>query len=123
MRKDNIMDRHDRATTFHPESHTDDGVAHQVVSGSGSGLAIPSIWIFKMVDSINFATPETGLTVTVEGSIDGAAFGSLTDSPAVSEIGNGWYKVSIPSEDRAGDSLLLKATASGAAQTDAVFYQ
>ena len=37
MRKDNRMDRHDRGTTFHPESHTDDTTAH-TAGGGPSGI-------------------------------------------------------------------------------------
>lgn len=37
MRKDNVMDRHDRSTTIHPESHVDDTTAHRG-GGGPSGI-------------------------------------------------------------------------------------
>ncbi len=37
MRKSNIMDIHDRSTTFHGESHTDDTTAHRA-GGGPSGV-------------------------------------------------------------------------------------
>lgn len=37
MRKDNVMDRHDRSTTFHGEAHVDDTTAHRG-GGGPSGI-------------------------------------------------------------------------------------
>jgi hypothetical protein len=79
-------------------------------------------WVFKMVDSLDFATPETGKTPVVTISKDGAAFGALTGTPAVTEIGNGWYYVDVPASDMNIDAGILKAIVAGCAQTDFAFY-
>jgi len=72
--------------------------------------------LFKMVDETDFATPETGLTVTATISKDGGSFTSTTNS--ASEIGNGWYKVTLTSTEMNADEIILKCTATGAAQCD-----
>lgn len=69
---------------------------------------------FLMVDGTDFVTPETGLTVTAQRSIDGGAFGACTNSP--SEVGSGVYKINLSAADLNGDSVTLKFTATGAAQ-------
>lgn len=69
---------------------------------------------FMMVDGTDFVTPETGLTVTAERSLDGAAFGACTNTPT--EVGNGAYKINLSASDMNGDSVMLKFTATGAAQ-------
>ena len=79
-------------------------------------------WHFKMVDSMDFATPETSKTVTVVLSQDGAAFASLTGAPAVTEVGSGWYYIDVPAVDLNISGGVLKATATGCAQTDFAFY-
>jgi hypothetical protein len=79
-------------------------------------------WVFKMVDSLDFATPETGKSPAVTLSKDGAGFAALTGPPAVAEIGNGWYYVDAPAADINIDAGVLKATAAGCAQTDFAFY-
>ncbi len=77
-------------------------------------------WVFKMVDEDDFATPETGKSPTVQVSKDGGAFGNSTNS--ASEIASGWYKVALTSSETDADMLVLKATATGCAQTDEGFY-
>lgn len=76
MRKDNIMDRHDRSTTFHPESHTDDGQAHQVVEAGGD-----SLW--RLEDTDNFFGPDSAaanLTTGDYNTVGGVeAGGGLTN--------------------------------------------
>jgi len=68
---------------------------------------------FLMVDSTDHVTPKTGLTVTGSISKDGAAFASLTN--AVSEVGNGVYKVNLDgSGDLDIDFGCLRFTATGA---------
>ena len=114
-------DRHNRRTGFQSDAHVDDAKAHQTFSYSPV-KATETLWTFKMVDATDFATPETGLTVTAQISKDGAAFGALDGTPAVTEIGSGWYKVTVSADDMDADVILLKASASGAAQTDEVFY-
>ncbi len=69
---------------------------------------------FLMVDETDFATPETGLTVTAQISQDGGGFGAMTNSAA--EIGNGIYKVSITQAEMNADVIVLKFTATLAAQ-------
>jgi hypothetical protein len=79
-------------------------------------------WVFKMVDSLDFATPEATVVPVVTLSKDGAAFGALTGTPAVTEIGNGWYYVDVPATDMNIDAGILKAIVAGCAQTDFAFY-
>ena len=75
-------------------------------------------WVFFMGDATSPHIPETGLTVTVQISKDGAAFAALTGAPAVSEISAGFYEVTIAAADMDADVVALKATATGAAQTN-----
>jgi hypothetical protein len=68
---------------------------------------------FKMVSSANHYQGKTGLTsFTAQRSIDGGAFGALTN--AVTEIGNGMYKIDLAAADLNGDVVALRFTASGA---------
>lgn len=76
--------------------------------------------LFLMVDSADHISAKTGLSPTVTISKNGASF--ATPAGAVSEIGNGWYKVAGNASD--ADTLgplLLHATASGADPTDDQF--
>ena len=78
MRKDRIMDRHDRGTTFHPESHVDDNSGHRtadtVVNNIGFAVAtiddpdtlIQNPFILLPVHASQFAN---GITVTDCGII------------------------------------------------------
>lgn len=68
---------------------------------------------FLMVDATDFATPETGLTVTSTRSIDGAAFASCANS--ASEVSAGGYKINFDASDLNGDTILFRFTAPGAA--------
>ncbi len=65
---------------------------------------------FLMVDSSD--VPATGLTVTAERSLDGAALASMAN--AVSEISNGLYKISLAAADTNADICCYRFTASGA---------
>jgi hypothetical protein len=68
---------------------------------------------FLMVDSTDHITAETGLSsFTSQGSIDGAAFASL--SGAVSEVGFGMYKIDLTAAELNGDLITLRFSASGA---------
>lgn len=67
---------------------------------------------YLMTDAITHS-PATGLTVTVNRSIDGGAFAAGTLS-AVTEIGNGIYAVDFGSGDLNGNVITLQATAIGA---------
>lgn len=68
-------------------------------------------FMFVMVDSADHITPKTGLTVTAQRSLDGAAFGSCAN--AVSELSNGVYKISLAAADLNADVCTLRFTASG----------
>ena len=68
---------------------------------------------FLMVDSTDHVTAKTGLTVTVQRSIDGAAFGNATNTPAT-EVANGIYKINLSAADLNGDVVTLRCTATNA---------
>jgi len=89
---------------------------------TGIPYGVAYTWQFKMVDSVNFATPKTGRLVAVEISKEGSSFTTVTGTPPVTEIGYGWYAVTIPAVDMAHKYIILKATASDCAQTDAAIY-
>lgn len=72
---------------------------------------------FKMVDETTYL-PLTGLTVTTELSVDSGAFGSTTNSAV--EIGDGWYYIELTAIETDYDEIVLKATATGAAQSDGI---
>ncbi len=67
---------------------------------------------FLMIDSADHVTGKTGLTVTAERSIDGAAFGACAN--AVTEVSAGVYKINLAATDLNGDVITLKFTAAGA---------
>lgn len=58
---------------------------------------------FFMVKSSDHATGQTGLTVTATRSLDGAAFSSCANS--VTEIGGGWYKISLAATDTNANTI------------------
>jgi len=75
---------------------------------------------FLMVDSTDHVTAKTGLTPTVTLSKNGGAFAS--PAGAVTEIGNGWYKVAGNATDaNTLGPLLLHATGTGADPADGRF--
>lgn len=67
---------------------------------------------FLMLDSADHVTPKTGLTITSERSIDGAAFAACANSATA--IGSGMYKIDLATTDLNGDNIILKFTATGA---------
>lgn len=72
---------------------------------------------FLMVDSSDHITGKTGLTPTVTISKNLGSFAS--PSGAISEIGNGWYKIAGNSTDsNTVGELIIHATATGADPTD-----
>jgi hypothetical protein len=75
---------------------------------------------FKMVDSTDHVTPETGLTVAATRSIDGAAFAACANSPV--EIASGWYKIDLAAADLNGDVVILRFTAAGADTREIVIF-
>lgn len=70
------------------------------------------LWTFLLIDATDGYTEETGISPTVTVSKNGAAFGALTGTPAVSEIGNGWYKVTVAAADMV-NTVILRATGAG----------
>ena len=71
---------------------------------------------FFMADSADHVTGKTGLTVAVQRSIDGAAFGNATNTPAT-EISAGWYKIDLSAADLNGKVIAIKCTSAGADPT------
>lgn len=75
--------------------------------------------VFFMADSTDHVTGKTGLSPTVTLSKNGAAFGAAAG--AVTEIGNGFYKVAGNATDsNTLGSLILHAEATGADDTDMI---
>ena len=70
---------------------------------------------FLMVDETDGVTPETGLSVTAQRSLDGGAFGSATGT--VSEVGNGIYVIDASAADMTADNIIFRMSATGAADT------
>lgn len=72
----------------------------------------------KMIDSTTHA-PATEKTVTIQASLDGAAFADITDvNPA--EIGSGWYEFDLTQAEMNYNSIILKGTATGCDQSEIV---
>jgi hypothetical protein len=67
---------------------------------------------FLMVDSTDHVSPKTGLTVTSQRSIDGAAFSSCANS--ATELSNGVYKIDLAASDLNGTVITLRFSGSGA---------
>lgn len=77
---------------------------------------------FLLVSSTDHITPVTGITPTVTISKNSGSFGAA--SGTVSEIGNGWYKVSgggLATDTNTVGPLILHATGTGADPTDATY--
>lgn len=73
--------------------------------------------LFLMLDEADHVTGKTGLSPTVTISKNGGSFAS--PSGAVSEVGNGWYKIAKNSTDsNTLGPLLLHATGTGADPCD-----
>lgn len=109
----------DRAWDITPDT-TSDVVLHPPSENMGSapkGIAL-SNFVFLMVDSTDFATPETGLTIVAEISKDGGAFSAAAN--AAVEIGNGFYKIDLTATEMNADVVALKFTAVGAAQRSVI---
>ena len=68
---------------------------------------------FLMVDETDHITPETGLTVTGQMSIDGGAFASVNGS--IAEVSNGIYQVDLTAADTNGDVITYRFSSTGAA--------
>ena len=74
-----------------------------------------SNFMFFMRDSADHISGKTGLTITAERSIDGAAFGACANSAA--EIANGVYRINLAASDLNGNTITLKFTGTGADPT------
>lgn len=76
--------------------------------------------VFLMISSADHISPATGITPVVTLSKNGAAFAS--PAGAVSEIGDGWYKLAIAAADfDTTGPLVLHATGTAADPTDSTF--
>lgn len=93
------------------------GRASAVVNTVRKNVALTA-YMFKMVDATDFATAETGVTVTATRSIDGGAFGACANSAA--EVSNGWYKINLAAADLNGSVIVLRFTGTGCAPTEHV---
>ena len=67
---------------------------------------------FYMVSSTDHVSPKTGLTITSQVSLDGAAFTSTANT--ASEVGSGIYKINLAAADTNCTVGTLKFTGSGA---------
>lgn len=70
---------------------------------------------FLMVDATDHVTPETGLTVTGERSLDGGAFAAVSGS--ISELSDGMYSFDAAAADMNGAICIFRFSATGAADT------
>lgn len=70
-------------------------------------------FMFVMYNSGGALT--TGLSVTGQRSLDGAAFSNLAGS--VTEVASGWYKVDLTAGELNGDVVALRFSAAGAVDT------
>lgn len=83
------------------------------IKQSSAAISFP----FLMVDSTDHITGKPGLTCTVTLSKNAGAFAAAAG--AVTEIGNGWYKLAANATDsNTLGKLILHATATGADPTD-----
>jgi hypothetical protein len=69
-------------------------------------------YLFLMVDETDGRTGKTGLTITAERSIDGAAFAACANS--ATELSAGVYIIDLAASDLNGDTIMLKFSSSGA---------
>lgn len=67
-------------------------------------------FVFPMQDSNG--NPVTGLTVTAIRTIDGAATAACANAPT--EVGNGFYKISLAASDLNGNNIAFLFTGAGA---------
>jgi len=76
--------------------------------------AFSNIYVL-MVDDTDHVTPKTGLTLTVQRSLDGAAFGAATGTAA--EISNGMYQFDATAADMNGDTITFRFSGTSADDT------
>ncbi len=72
-------------------------------------------FMFMMTDSTNH-NPASGKTITITRAIDGGAFAGGTLS-SVTEVANGIYAVDFATGDLNGNTIILRATATGCDDT------
>ncbi len=89
--------------------------AHQQLPEAPQKNAALNDLPFLMVDETDFATPETGLTVTGQVSKDSGAFAGVVGS--IAEIGNGVYTIDATAADMNADLLIFRFSSAGAADT------
>ena len=66
---------------------------------------------FYMALSTDHYTAATGKSITATRSIDGAAFGSCSNS--ATEIGSGWYAINLAASDLNGNTIAFSFSGSG----------
>jgi hypothetical protein len=54
--------------------------------------------------------PTAGLTIVGTRSIDGGAFGGLTNSASITDVGTGTYAIDLAAGDTNGNHLMLRFT-------------
>jgi len=75
-------------------------------------------FMFAMFDTSGVL--KTGLQASLrtagnsQAAIDGGAFADLTNIATITEISNGWYKVSFAAADLNGNSIAIRFAATGA---------
>jgi hypothetical protein len=65
----------------------------------------------EFLSDLDGKTPVTGAAVTLQRSLDGAAFFTSANSPT--EIALGWYTVNLAAGDTNGDSIIYRGTSAG----------
>lgn len=98
-----------------PDNATISQIASDLPSRITKNVALAAFPFF-MSDSTDHVSGKTGLTVTAQRSIDGAAFAACANAPA--EVSAGWYKIDLAATDLNGNTIALKWTASGADPTN-----
>lgn len=76
-------------------------------------VALPNL-MFTMVLSSDGKTAATGKTITAQISKDGGAFGNCAN--AVTEVGEGWYKINLTQSEMNADIVALKFTGTACLQ-------
>lgn len=71
---------------------------------------------FTFVMQNTSGNPQTGLVVTAQRSIDGAAFAACAN--AVTELANGWYTINLAAADMNGTNIALQFSAASARNTN-----
>ena len=82
-------------------------------SGIAKNVALSNL-MFTMVLSSDGKTPATGKTIAAQISKDGGTFGNCTN--AVTEVGEGWYKINLTQAEMNADIVALKFTGSNCLQ-------